>query len=613
MKRNKWLYLALISALIIIGWIYYWVLNSSQTEIIPEKEKNISKKEYLHTFPEQFSKNDYFKWEFISNDIASIYPRREWLVRDILVDIWDEVQAGDTLAILFNSWVAWEAASKINIKNTIVSTKNNILDETIQVKNAKIAELDQKINEAEIILEETINSFNTKISLVWDIDTLWSEYQVELKSLENLKINLQNAELTQAQLISDSLNNIQQKEELLNTKMNEVYNKILPILYIWNEEDTDYNNINSYDFSDYFWATDSKITWEFIIKIKEYHKEKNTLNIDLKYTKLFEINNDLIKVLQNTITSLDIPEASIVSNISNINWYKTSLIIQKEILDDAKNMQKILWVNQNEKIQNIIVQIDTKENEIDLLQTKNWVISADQNLAVSKMKAEIDTLIKSKELLIANENKNIVSIENEISIAKADLNSESIKYWDYKIVSPFSWIVSKRSMQIGENISTNMEIFRLTNIETTLSRITKKEIKFLVPESLWKNIVMWKEIIFSIWNNESMSYTGSIYRISPEIDQLTSSIIVQAKVDENISLANQSTLRVSLETQQELYKIPSSTIYNKEERKIIYYKKDNWKLWVRDINIVSNDWEYSLITWNIDKNLQVVTTPIFIK
>jgi hypothetical protein len=34
---------------------------------------------------------------------------------------------------------------------------------------------------------------------------------------------------------------------------------------------------------------------------------------------------------------------------------------------------------------------------------------------------------------------------------------------------------------------------------------------------------------------------------------------------------------------------------------------------VRDINIVSEDWEYSLVTGNIDENLQVVTTPIFIK
>ncbi len=614
MKSNKWLYLALISILSIIIWgAYYSTSNSLEIKNIPEKEKKISKKEYLHTFPEQFSKKDYFKWEFIANDIASVYPRREWLVRDILVDIWDQVEVGDTLAILFNPWVEWEASSKINIKSTIVSTKNKILEETIHVKNAKIAELDQKIYEHEIILEETINSFNAKISQVWDIDTLWSEYQVQLKALENLKTNLQNAQSTQEELISESLNNIQQKEELLDAKINEIYNKIIPILYIGNETDIDYNNINSSDFSDYFWVKDSGITWEFISKIKEYHNEKVVLGIDTRYSKLSEINNDLIKVLQNTIISVDISESAITDHISNINNFKSSLISQKEFLDDAKNMYSVLWVTQNEKIQNIIVQIMTQENEIALLWTKNNIIWFDKSLTVSKMKAEIDTLIKSKELLIANENKNIVSIENEISIAKANLNSESIKSWDYRIVSPFSGIISKRTMQIWEKISKNMEVFRLIEVQTTLSKITRKEIKFLVPETLWDNILMWREVKFSIWNKENNSYTGSIYRISPEVDQLTSSIIVQAKVDESISLANQSTLRVSLETQQELFKVPSSTIYSKQERKIIYYKKDNWKLWVRDINIVSNDWEYSLITGNIDENLKVVTTPIFIK
>ncbi len=75
------------------------------------------KKEYEHSFPSRVSKNDYLKWEFISNDIASIYPRREALVRDILVDIWDNVQVWDTLAILFNPWVEWEWQSEINIKN----------------------------------------------------------------------------------------------------------------------------------------------------------------------------------------------------------------------------------------------------------------------------------------------------------------------------------------------------------------------------------------------------------------------------------------------------------------------------------------------------------------
>jgi hypothetical protein len=73
-----------------------------------------------------------------------------------------------------------------------------------------------------------------------------------LKALENLKTNLQNAQSTQEELISESLNNIQQKEALLDAKSNEIYNKIIPILYIGNETDIDYNNINSSDFSDYF-------------------------------------------------------------------------------------------------------------------------------------------------------------------------------------------------------------------------------------------------------------------------------------------------------------------------------------------------------------------------
>ena len=617
MKSKKWLYLAIFIIILIISWvaIYLWAKKDSSLSSGKwiESWTNSSKKEYFHINPTKISKNDYFKWEFISNDVVSVYPRRDGLVKDILVDIWDEIKVWETLAILFNPGVEWESNSKINIKSTILSTKNKILQESIEVKNAKISEIEQKIYEKEIVLEETINNFDNKIAQVWDFETLWSEYQVQLKSLENLKVNFNNAELLKEELLSESKNNIVQKEILLDAKINEVYNKIIPILYIWNEIDTDYNNINSSDFSEYFWAKNTTFTNIFITKIKKYHNTKSNLSINENYNLLYEISNDLITVLQNTITSVEISESSIVSHISNINSLKSWLISQKEILDDVINMHKVLWVTQNEKIQNIEVQITKKENELALLNTKNNSIWADKNLSVSKMKAEIDTLIKSKELLIANENKNIVSIENDISIAKADLNNESIKSGDYKIISPFSWIISKRWIKIWEKISSNNEVFRLTDVETTLSRITKKEVKFFVPETLKENIIQWKEISFSLWSNESKTFTGQIYRISPEIDFNNSSIIVQAKVDDTISLPNNSTLRVRLETQEKLFKIPSATIYNKEERKIIYYKKENGKLWVRDINIISEDWEYSLVTGNIDENLQVVTTPIFIK
>ena len=614
MKGNKWLILATFLIIIIISSIavYQWESDNIIWNSI-ESSENTSKKVYLHTSPDRILKNDYFKWEFISNDIAAIYPRREALVRDILVDIWDEVRVWDTLAILFNPWVQGEWQSKINIKSSIVSSKNNLLIEVNNVKDAKIAELEQKIIEREIALEEVIKNFDIKISQVGDNETIWSEYQVQLNTLENLKNNLENAKATQQELLLESKNNIKQKEELLDAKIIEIYNKIIPILYTGNEKDTDYNNINSGDFSDYLWAKNSQVRSEFINILKKYHNNKENLSIDDKYKSLIKINNNLISVLYNTISSVEITETIIASHIASINTLQSVLISQKEILDDAQTTYNLLILTQNEKIENIEIQIITKDNVLALLWTKNIAIWSEKSLLVSKLKAEIDTLIKSKELLIASENRNIVALENEINIARADLNSEAIKSWDYKIISPFSWIISKRGINIWEMIKPSMEAFRLTDVETTLSKITKKEVKFLVPESLKENIVNGKEITFSLGDNESNSYTASIYRISPEVDEQTLSIIVQAKVNDDISLPNKSTLRVNLETQEEIYKIPSSTIYNKPERKIVYYKKENWKLWVRDVNIVSDDWEYSLITGNIDENLQVVTTPIFIK
>ena len=229
MKSKKWLNLAIFIIILIISWVVIYLWTNKNPSLVSEKwmesHTNSTKKEYLHTNPTRISKNDYIKWEFISNDIAAIYPRREALVRDILVDIWDEVRVWDTLAILFNPWVQGEWQSKINIKNTVVSSKNNLLIEVKNVKEAKIAELEQKVIEREITLEEVIKNFDIKISQVGDNETSWSEYQVQLNTLENLKKNLSNAQATQEELLIESKNSIKQKEDLLDAKITEVYNK----------------------------------------------------------------------------------------------------------------------------------------------------------------------------------------------------------------------------------------------------------------------------------------------------------------------------------------------------------------------------------------------------
>lgn len=613
MKIKKSLIISIIS-IIIIGSLgtFIFLKNTKNPLETHKNNKNQEKKIYEHAFAHRTSESQYFKGEFISNDVASIYPRRDAIVQDILVDIWDKIQAWDTLAILLAAWVQWEAQSKIQVKSTLLQSKKNLLTEAQKVKDAKIQEINEKIRQKEILLAEIIKNFNSKLSQLWDNSSQAGEYQVVVKELENLEKNLENAKNTQEKLIKQSDQNISQKQELLQAKIDEIYNKIIPILYVWNEDDINYKQINSYDFSDQFSAKDSMVKNTLVWELKSFHEWFFQNQVLDNYKKLLKIHTLLIQALQNTIISIDTPENILQNHINNLNIFQSQLIEQKEIYDDALTQKDILIVSQTEKIENIVLQIQQKQQQLALLWSKYISVESEKSLNTSQIQTEIDSLKASKQLIIANESKVITSIENDISVAQAEFNSQNISSWDYRIISPFSWVISKRSIDIWEKISPGIEAFRVSGVNTTLSRITKKEVKFFVPENLKDSLVMWDEISFSLWD-KSTSFTGSIYRISPEIDTNTLSIIVQAKVSDDIILPNKSTIRVRLEKAQDIYKIPSSTIYNKEERKIIYYKKDNWKLWVRDIEIISDDGEYSLVTWNIDEELKIVTTPIFIK
>lgn len=644
MNHKKWFVLGGIILFIVTILIIYIFNNTNNVTNSDTKiEQSQNKKIYKHAFPERISKTDYFAWQFISNDTASVYPRRNALVKDILVDIWDEVKVWDTLAILFTPWVSWEWSSKINLKSTLVSTKTNLLEDIINVKNAKISEIDTKILEKEIIIDETIKNFNSQISQLktlitnkWKVednslDNQLNKIEIEKRNLETLEINLKNLKIQEEQKIINSKDNIKQKEDLFESKIDEVYNNIIPIFYIWNETEIDYKRVNSQDLSDVFGAKNSIIKNTLLTKLREFENQKSILANEDKYKLLREINSLLIQTLKNTIISVQIEESNISNSIAKVDWYNNVLLVSKENYHDAINNYNILIASEEKEIKNLESNIEKQKQVITLTLSsydlvnlwKNELIenlelelkklNSSKSLQINKLKAELETIKKSKNLLEASENKWITSIENEIAIAKAGLNNEYIKSWDYKIISPFEWIISKRWIEIGGKTSLSLEAFRISGVETSLSKVTKKEIKFYVPETLKEDLWLNKEIKFSLWNNKNKSFTGIIYRISPEIDEKTFSITVQAKVRDDILLPNKSTIRVSLENKEDIYKIPTWSIYNKGSRKIIYYKKDNWKLGVLDINIISDDGEFSLISGKIDEKTKVVTTPIFIK
>lgn len=628
MKKIMWAAIVLVILIAsVFGYNYISSQELSESSTSSMSMEETSQKTYEHTFPEQVTKSDFFAGTFIQNDVAGIYPRREALVKDILVDIGDSVVEGQTLAILFEPWVSGQAGSNIGLKSTMLNSSSKILADTRKVADARISEFESKIQEKETLLLQTLNNYEVQISQAQNnydtkTESLGNTLEVEQKVLTSLEVNLENAKVTKVQKLEESNNNINQKETLLDSKVDEIYTLIMPLVYVGEEDYVDYENIRKWDLSQFFSARDSQVKSDLVLEVQRFQNQRLVLDAISKYEVLLNINRLLVLGLENTTYSVgDTDEATVRSYITLAKNYNTSLINQKEVFDDAIASYKVLEVSETEKLSGLEQKIEEQKAKIQRVESDSVLFVTDnsvklteseKNLQVEKLSSELDTLRKSKDLLVANENKQITGASNSVAIAQADLNKEYVASGDYKIISPFSWTISKRDVEIGAMISPSMEAFRVAWVDNSLSRITKKEIQFYVPENLAGQIEMWQEVYFSA-SDEAKSFTGSIYRISPEIDPATRAITVQAKVDDSLTLSNKSSLRVTFTSETLTYKIPTSSIYNKDERKIVYYKKDNGKLGVQDITIISDDGEFSLISWDFDSTLKVVTTPIFVK
>lgn len=130
----------------------------------------------------------------------------------------------------------------------MLSSSSKILADTKKIASAKIQEFDTKIREKEILLAETLNNYDVKISQAQNSydtksESLSNTLEVEEKILSSLEVSLENAHVTKEEKLSEAKNNITQKETLLDSKVDEVYTQLIPLVYIGEENQVDYNDI----------------------------------------------------------------------------------------------------------------------------------------------------------------------------------------------------------------------------------------------------------------------------------------------------------------------------------------------------------------------------------
>lgn len=200
--------------------------------------------------------------------------------------------------------------------------------------------------------------------------------------------------------------------------------------------------------SQFFSARNSQVKNDLVLEVKRFQNERYTLDTLSKYELVLQIVRLTVSGLENTVYSVsDTDEATVKSYISRAKTFETSLLSQKEVYDDAVANLKIVEVSEAEKISTIEQKIEEQKAKIQRVQSDNELFTTDNSveltqsekkLQVEKLTAELDTLRKSRDLLVANEDKQITSAANSVAIAEANLNKEYVASGDYKIISPFS-------------------------------------------------------------------------------------------------------------------------------------------------------------------------------
>jgi len=107
-----------------------------------------------------------------SNTFAMIHPRREGLIKDILVDVGDEIQVGQTLAFLFPPGVEGQSSSQIaKAKAELVAAEQALANAT-SVAQESIAVAQTQLTQAQTKLHNTVEggNFSDRGQLQQDLD-----------------------------------------------------------------------------------------------------------------------------------------------------------------------------------------------------------------------------------------------------------------------------------------------------------------------------------------------------------------------------------------------------------------------------------------------------------
>lgn len=511
----------------------------------------------------------------ISNETANIYPRRDGIVEDVLVDIGDTVQKGQVVARLLPKGVEGQSAAAIAEKQARKVQAESDYSNAQFVAAESIANAQQRVDEAEAQYEIALRKQESLLE-----QFAQSEENVYQKR-EQAFAHVQNARRLMEWILlgsndrSDNAiqeNDIQRTLGLLDGNPDLRY-AVIPPLNALNNAETQYR------------TSDHKGRKEWI---------------DVLFQSSFEGLDATQRILQATpsVTAtkrLDqYSQADLTERIQKIITAQNDLYQAKERYDDASRE---------------FGELRAEEPSIYEAYRTNTIGNAQSN-AVSLSQEQLSTAQNMLTLTEASQKQTIERQQTMVTIADTMLRSEYTQSGHREIRSPFSGVVSKRFINVGAIIMSSKPAFELTGVETSLAKKARAEIQFGLPEELIGALDTEDPVTFFLQTDESQIFEATVTRISPQVDIQTQTISIKAKIPDDVSLPHQASVRVRITNEEApVYQLPSSSVKRDEGSNYIWILGEDNHPSKQSITVIAEDGEFAEVTGDITAMTSIILNP----
>lgn len=567
---------------------------------------------------------------YVQSDINTSLSSEIWgEILSMPVKVWQTLQRGDVIATINvdTSSVAYQWWESVVL--SLQSMKQSIwesFDTQIAVAQSQLEEAKIQNQASQTALTDT-SSIHERQN-----EAISSSLEVARESLEAVQAEKQQAEnifktkeITLYSNAKNALTAIMIVDTNIMTFIDELF---------WITQENKYKNDEFYDF---LWAKNItlkektkeksillykdfqplKIIFEEKINVSGTPDSQEVLDIlektELYNDKLKSLLSDIYNVYDTSIESepnfwLDILE----QQKAKVSWFWQQ--IEQALISTSGDM--LLWIKWT--LQSLQSLSDEKQKTLVLLDKK--IALATANLASAEKSADItpanqqaqihqtqtniqltqqklQQIQESIKSLEANKKARLAEIDSQITQTQAQTNIQKLSASKWLITSPISWVVTKKSADIGTVVWPWQQLVEVSDIGT-------KKIVIDVPQESLANLEIGQEASL-LFDGEENFVNASITMIYPFQDEKTRKTRVEIRSEKIEKIPLGSRAKVYFKTQSWLgVTIPKNAILQSYIMPWVYVITNN-KVMYKHIEIIDQNQDFAIIKW-IPANSEII-------